>query len=361
MRRPCYPFPGRGGASATIPGVNGPRPPTIVTCEMHTGGEPVRIIESGYPPLAGETILDKRRYAREKFDHLRTALLHEPRGHFDMYGVIPVEPDLPEADLAVLFIHNEGYSLMCGHAVLALGRYAVDKGMTEAVEPETRMVVQCPCGPVTVYAEVREGRTGRVRFHSVGAFAHRLGRTAQVPGFGPVSYDTAYGGAFYALAPAAAFGLDVRRSPVAELRAAAVALSGAVAGEGGLSHPDSEELAYLYGSILTDGIDDERPSANICVFADAQVDRSPTGSGVTARMALRYAKGQVRAGEERVFVSVAGSEMTGKVVSAAGGGSGVGGDHPVTTVEVAGKAHYTGAARFTMEDDDPFPRGFLLR
>ena len=347
--------------SATIWGVNGARPLTITACEMHTGGEPVRIIESGYPPLLGETILDKRRYARENFDHLRTALMHEPRGHFDMYGVIPVEPDLPEADLAVLFIHNEGYSLMCGHAALALGRYAVDKGMVEAEEPETRMVIQCPCGPVTVYTEVREGRTGRVRFHSVGAFAYQLGRTAQVSGYGPVSYDTAYGGAFYALAPAAAFGLDVRRSPVAELRAAAVALSGAVTGEGGLSHPDSEELAYLYGSILTDGIDDERPSANICVFADAQVDRSPTGSGVTARMALRYAKGQVRPGEERVFVSVAGSEMTGKLASVDSGGSGVGGDHPVTTVEVAGRAHYTGASRFTMENDDPFPRGFLLR
>lgn len=339
--------------------MNGPLPPTIVTAEMHTGGEPVRIVESGYPPLRGETILDKRRYARERFDHLRTALMHEPRGHFDMYGVIPVEPDLPEADLAVLFIHNEGYSLMCGHAVLALGRYAVDKGLVEAVEPETRMVIQCPCGPVTVYAEVREGRAGRVRFHSVGAFAYELGRTAQVPGYGPVPYDTAYGGAFYALAPASAFGLDVRSSPASELRAAASALS-AAAGDCELAHPDSGELAYLYGSILTDGVDDERPSANICVFADAQVDRSPTGSGVTARMAVRYAQGLVGPGEERVFVSVTGSEMTGKVVSVAVG-SGVGDNHPVTVVEVAGRAYYTGSARFTIEPDDPLPAGFLLR
>ena len=351
---------GGAGRSATIPVVNGPRLPTIVTAEMHTGGEPVRIVESGYPALAGETILDKRRYARERFDHLRTALMHEPRGHFDMYGVIPVEPDLPEADLAVLFIHNEGYSLMCGHAVLALGRYAVDKGLVEAQEPETRMVIQCPCGPVTVYAEVRGGRAGRVRFHSVGAFAYGLGRTAQVPGYGPVPYDVAYGGAFYALAPASAFGRDVRNSPASELRAAASALSEAVAGECELAHPDSGELAYLYGSILTDGVEDERPSANICVFADAQVDRSPTGSGVTARMAARYARGQVKPGEERVFTSVTGSEMTGKVVSVAPG-SGVGGNHPVAVVEVAGRAHYTGSARFTIEPDDPLPAGFLLR
>lgn len=334
---------------------------TISTAEMHTGGEPVRIIESGYPPLRGETILDKRRFARENYDHLRTALMHEPRGHFDMYGVIPAEPDLPEADFAVLFMHNQGYSLMCGHAVIALGRYAVDRGWVEAEEPETRMVIQCPCGPVEVFTEVREGRAGRVRFHSVGAFAYAIDRTAEVPGWGPVSYDVAYGGAFYALAPASAFGLDVRRSPVSDLRAAASALSGAVAADCELAHPDSEEMAYLYGSILTDGIDDDRPSANICVFADAQVDRSPTGSGVTARMALRFAKGQAAAGEERVFVSVAGSEMTGEVSATTGEGSGVGGGHPVVTVEVAGQAHYAGSAQFVIEPDDPFPRGFLLR
>ena len=119
---------------------------TITTAEMHTGGEPVRIVESGYPPIHGSTILDKRRYVRAELDHLRTALMHEPRGHFDMYGVIPVEPDLPEADLAVLFMHNSGYSTMCGHAVIALGRYAVDRGLVPKVAPETRMVIQCPCG-----------------------------------------------------------------------------------------------------------------------------------------------------------------------------------------------------------------------
>ena len=143
----------------------------IETVEMHTGGEPVRIIVSGYPTLSGRTLLEKRRDARGRLDHLRRRLMHEPRGHFDMYGALPVEADRPEAAFAVLFLHNEGYSTMCGHATIALGRWAVDNGRVKAVEPETRFVLQCPCGPVAVTVEVKDGRAGRVRFESVPAFA----------------------------------------------------------------------------------------------------------------------------------------------------------------------------------------------
>lgn len=323
---------------------------------MHTGGEPVRIVESGYPPIPGETILDKRRYVRENLDHLRRLLMHEPRGHFDMYGVIPVEPDLPEADLAVLFMHNEGYSTMCGHATIALGRYAVDRRLVARVEPETRVVIQCPCGPVTAFVEVRDGVAGRVRFRSVGAFAFALDHSVEVEGYGSIRFDIGYGGAFYAVAETSQFGLDVRRSKARELVAAAAALTEAVRRELVLTHPHHEDLADLYGSILTDGVEDSRTSANICVFADSQVDRSPTGSGVTARMALRYARGRVGTGEERVFESVVGSTMTGKVVSEQTVGT-----LPAVTVEVGGHAYYTGSASFVVEPDDPFGSGFLVR
>jgi proline racemase len=134
---------------------------TIETVEMHTGGEPVRIIVSGYPTLPGATLLDKRRAARERFDHVRRRLMHEPRGHYDMYGALPVAADHPGAAFAVLFLHNEGYSTMCGHATIALGRWAVDTGRVPAAEPETRFVLQCPCGPVQVAVEVRNGKAWR--------------------------------------------------------------------------------------------------------------------------------------------------------------------------------------------------------
>src|SRR5215510_4750848 len=132
----------------------------IQTVEMHTGGEPVRLVVGGYPPIPGATILAKRRHAQAHLDHLRRLLIFEPRGHFDMYGVLPVEPDLPGADLAVLFIHNEGYSTMCGHAVVALGRYAVDTGRVKLTAPETVVNIQCPCGLVRARVAVEDGKAG---------------------------------------------------------------------------------------------------------------------------------------------------------------------------------------------------------
>jgi trans-L-3-hydroxyproline dehydratase len=332
-------------------------PAAIETVEMHTGGEPVRIVVGGYPPIEGGTILEKRRYARERLDHLRRLLMFEPRGHFDMYGVIPVRPSLPGADLAVLFMHNEGYSTMCGHAVIALGRWAVDRGLVPAAEPETAVNIECPCGLVRALVEVSGGKTGAVRFLSVPAFAFALDRRIEVPGLGPLAIDIGYGGAFYALAPAAAFGLDVRGSRTRDLVDAAATVTEAVKGQVALSHPGGADLAFLYGTILTDGRDkfEDRPTANVCVFAEREVDRSPTGSGVTARIAVQVAKGEIMLGQSRRFESVTGAVFTGRALERTRVGS-----VPAVIVEVGGRAHYTGSARFTLEPGDPLA-GFLLR
>ena len=331
--------------------------PELHTCEMHTGGEPVRIITSGYPPILGATILDKRRYAREHLDHLRCFLMHEPRGHNDMYGVIPVEPDHPDADLAVLFCHNEGYSTMCGHATIAVSRWAVDTGLVPAVEPRTTVGVQCPCGLVTAHVQVRDGRAGLVHFESVGAFAPLLDAKVEVEGAGTVEVDIGYGGAFYAFVPAARFGLDVRTSSARSLVDAAWAVTCAAKAQLELDHPGHEDLAFLYGTILTDGgWGDDRPSANVCVFADRQVDRSPTGSGVTARMAIQQARGLAGVGDERRFSSVTGAVFTGCIVEETRVG-----DHDAVTVLVGGEAHYTGEARFRAEEGDRLAGGFTVR
>lgn len=332
-------------------------PTTIRTVEMHTGGEPVRIVVDGYPELGGDTIMEKRRDARENHDHLRRLLMFEPRGHADMYGVIPARPDHPEADLAVLFMHNEGYSTMCGHATIALGRWAVDRGIVKAVEPETRVALQVPAGLVRVTVDVAGGRTGRARFESVPAFVAASAVPLEVADVGTIPVDVAYGGAFYAFAPASAFGLDVRQSPVADLVDAAWALTTAASAAIPLRHPEDSDLEFLYGSILTDGADDwsETPTANICVFADRQVDRSPTGSGVTARIAIQHARSQVAIGQERRFESIVGSQFTGKAVRETKVG-----DTAAVIVEVGGMAHYTGEGLFTVEDgDDQEP--FLVR
>jgi proline racemase len=326
----------------------------IETVEMHTGGEPVRIIVAGYPPVPGATLLAKRRYLRNHLDHLRRLLMFEPRGHFDMYGVLPVAPDLPGADLAVLFMHNEGYSTMCGHAVIALGRWAVDRGIVARGKTESRLAIQCPCGLVAV----RVAADGAVRFASVPAFAFALDVEVQVPGFGALRIDIGYGGAFYALVPAACFGLDVRRSRARELVDAAASVTHAAKTQLRLEHPEDPELAFLYGTILTDGTQGAggRPSANICVFAEREVDRSPTGSGVTARLAVQHARGLVAVGEERRFESLTGAVFTGQVLQKTGAGG-----FDAVIVEVGGKAHYTGRASFTLEPEDEIGKGFLLR
>jgi len=329
----------------------------IHTVEMHTGGEPVRIVTAGYPPIPGETLLAKRRYAREHLDHLRRTVIFEPRGHYDMYGVVPVDPDRPEADLAVLFMHNEGYSTMCGHATIALGRWAVDSGLVPAVEPLTTLTLQVPAGLVRVSVDVTRGRTGATRFESVPAFVAAEGASVQIPASGPMAIDIAFGGAFYAIVAADAFGLDVRSSPTRDLVDAAWSVTRAVADAVPLDHPDDPDLGFLYGTILTDGDDEwsESPTANVCVFADREVDRSPTGSGVTARIALQYLRGQIEMGAERRFESVTGAVFTGRAIRET-----TAGDHPAVVVEVGGHAYYTGEATFTAESDDPL-EPFLLR
>lgn len=330
----------------------------IETVEMHTGGEPVRIVTAGYPAIPGGTILAKRRHARAHLDHFRRRLMFEPRGHYDMYGVLPVAPDLPGADMAVLFIHNEGYSTMCGHATIALGRYALDQGLIKAgPDGRAKLNLQCPCGLVEVTVISDGPYRGRVSFMSVPAFAFALDLAIEVPGQGKVTLDIGYGGAFYALLPAATFGLDVRGSRTRDLVAAASAVTEAVKAQVKLDHPDDADLAFLYGTILTDGGDGKHtPSANVCVFAAAEVDRSPTGSGVTARLAVMAAKGEVADGDWRQFESVTGAVFDGRVAAhlAAGRFSAI-------RAEVAGHAYYTGQSVFTIEEADPLKDGFLLK
>lgn len=329
----------------------------LTVIDMHTGGEPLRIITAGYPVIPKGTILDKRTYVRDKLDHLRKILMFEPRGHYDMYGALLVEPDLPGADLAVLFMHNEGYSTMCGHAIIALGRYAVDKGLVTKTEPVTRIGIECPCGLVVADVEVVDGKAGNVSFESVPAFLFASDLVIDLPGIGIVTYDIAYGGAFYALADCAQFGLEFGRDPVRKFTDAADALTEAVKKTVPLSHPDADDLAFLYGTILTDGGDGKSaPTKNVCVFADREVDRSPTGSGVTARMAAFAAKGTLGANEIRTFESITGARFTASLASRTSAGT-----HPAVSVRVTGRAYYSGEASYVVEPDDPLGAGFLVR
>ena len=236
---------------------------------MHTGGEPVRIVVSGFPPVPGATILEKRRFARENLDHLRKLLIFEPRGHHDMYGVIPVEPDLAEADIAVLFIHNEGYSTMCGHAVIALGRYAVDQRLVAPKAPVTELAIQCPCGLVRVKVAVEETPagfvSGAVAFESVPSFAFALNLERRCAGAGPGSPRHRLWRRFLCIVEAGAIGLDLQATPLDRLADAADRITRAVAASVPLDHPGGSDLAFLYGTILTDGGDGAQTAEPQCL------------------------------------------------------------------------------------------------
>jgi trans-L-3-hydroxyproline dehydratase len=330
----------------------------LTVVDMHTGGEPLRIVTGGYPPIPAGTILEKRAWVRDNLDHLRKILIFEPRGHYDMYGAVLVEPNLPGADLAVLFMHNEGYSTMCGHAIIALGRYAVDQGIVAAREPVTTVNIECPCGMVVASVEVTGGKAGAVSFESVPAFLFARDWSVKLPGYGEITFDIAYGGAFYALADCRQFGLEFGQTRVRDFVDAATALTDKLKAEFPLSHPDHGDLAFLYGTILADGGDGSGGSAtkNVCVFAKAEVDRSPTGSGVTARLAAMHAKGEIAIGETRIFESIVGSQFTGAVARTTRAGP-----HEAIVARVGGRAFYSGKAEFIVEEGDPLGRGFLVR
>lgn len=315
--------------------------------DMHTAGEPVRIVTGGYPPLRGNTILEKRRDARERLDHIRKVLMLEPRGHAGMYGVIPTEPCDPSADLAVLFTHNEGYSTMCGHATIAIGRWAVESGRV----PGSKFRLEVPCGVVDVEATLANGRVTHSAFESVPSFASHLDQRVAVPGFGDVAFDISFGGAYYAILAASSIGLPFFETPLARLVDAGIRITDAVRRAIPIEHPTEQDLGFLYGTILIDDAPLDQPSYNLCIFAEGQIDRSPTGSGATARMALDHARGRIAAGVTREIRGVSGAGFTACV-------SKVKPEH--VQVRVGGQSHVMGETEFIVEEGDPLAAGFEL-
>lgn len=329
--------------------------PSLRFTDMHMAGEPVRIVTGGYPELAGASILDKRRVAREQHDQLRRAMMLEPRGHAGMYGVIPVKPSHPEAIIGVLFTHHEGYSTMCGHATIALGRWIVDQGLVEKTEPVTRFAIEAPCGLLRLACRIAQGAVTHVSFESVPAFVEARDLVVETPGYGKIIADIGYGGAYYAILPSSRFGLDFFKTPIDQLVDAAGALTDRLRATYKLAHPESADLGFFYGTILTDDAAPDAESANLCIFAERQIDRSPTGSGVTARMTLDHAKGLISAGQERVFRGVSGEPMIGRIVGAAPYAK-----PGAVTVEVGGQGYYSGSGEFIVEPGDRLGHGFDL-
>jgi proline racemase len=315
--------------------------------DYHTAGEPFRIVTDGVDALRGATILDKRRDALGRLDHVRRLLVHEPRGHADMYGCHVVEPNDDGADLGVVFFHNAGYSTACGHGTIALVTWALDSGLVERREGVNHVVVDVPSGRLETWAVVENGRVVSVRFRNVPSFVWAEGVEIRSR-----TVDVAFGGAFYAsleehvepgeLPRLIELGREIKR----ELEAWQDVV-----------HPLEPELRDIYGVVFWQE-EGEAPltQRNVTVFADGEVDRSPCGSGTSARLALLERSGRLPRGAELRHLSIVDTEFRGRVV----GDAEVAGI-PAVVTEVEGSAFRTGEHLFTLDPHDALGDGFLLR
>jgi proline racemase len=315
--------------------------------DYHTGGEPFRIVTGGVDPPTGDTVLDKRRDAMERLDDVRRFLVHEPRGHADMYGCFVVEPNDEDAHLGVVFFHNAGFSTACGHGTIALVTWALDTGVVERKEGKNHVVVDVPSGRLETWAQVKKGRVRSVRFRNVPSYVHASGLE-----IGDHEIEVAFGGAFYA-------SVEERVSPAELPRLIELGreLKRSIESWQEVVHPVEPELRDVYGVIFWQELgDDPLTQRNVTVFANGEVDRSPCGSGTSARLAILDRSGRLPRGEELRHLSIVDTEFRGRVVDEAEV-AGI----PAVITEVEGSAYRTGEHVFTLDPDDPLSDGFLLR
>jgi trans-L-3-hydroxyproline dehydratase len=335
------------------------RPPAhwncITTIDMHTGGEPLRVFTAGLPPIEGRTILEKRRYFREHYDHIRKAAMWEPRGHADMYGAVITRSR--DADLDVFFLHNEGYSTMCGHAIIGLTKLVFETGIVPKDGDNPELAINAPAGRIHAHATIENGKVREVSFRNVPSFLYLRDEQVEVPGIGSVRFDVAYGGAFYAFVEARPLGLSLTSEHYHQLIDYGRRIKQAVMASFSIKHPFEPELSFLYGTIFT-GPASERNhhSRNVCIFADGEVDRSATGTGVSARAALHHAKDELNLNEKMTIESIIGSTMTVQAVEATKFGP-----YDAVVPEVSGTASIIGKNEFYFDPDDPLGTGFFLR
>jgi proline racemase len=323
--------------------------------DSHTEGMPTRVITGGLQPLPGATMLDRKQFFEAELDHLRLLLMREPRGHGAMSGAFLQPPTRPDADWGVLFIEVSGLLPMCGHGTIGVATVLVETGMVEVTEPQTRIRLDTPAGLVEARVDVHEGRAVGVTIRNVPSFLLAREREVEVPGIGRVTYDMAFGGNFYAILPAASVGLAAEPSAAARLIESGLAIMTAIEAAERPVHPLDERLAgcrhVVFHQPGRDGADARAATA----IHPGWLDRSPCGTGTSARLAQLHARGEVDPGRSFVNESVLGTRFTGRIVAT----TDVGG-RPAIVPEISGRAWVTGMGHYLLDPDDPFPAGFAL-
>ena len=329
---------------------------TISTIDAHTAGEPLRLIVDGFPAVEGTTMLERREWVRANCDHLRTALMLEPRGHADMYGALLTEPERADSDAGVLFMHNQGYSTMCGHGVIAVVTIALERGLIRPRDASNEVVLDSPAGRIQASAHRDEmNLVTRVSFRNVPSFV-LYGGVPVALGNRQIRADVAFGGAFYAIVDSEAAGIPIVPARLPDLRRAGMEIKHAIEAALTVAHPDEPQLAGIYGTIFTGPPSTaDADLRNVTIFADAEVDRSPCGTGTCAVMAVLAAMGVLTPEQSFTHESIIGSRFTGRIERETSVG-----ELPAIVPRLEGEAFITGENRFVIDDRDPFKYGFRI-
>jgi proline racemase len=328
----------------------------ITAIDTHTEGNPERVVTGGIPSISGKTMLEKSKYVRDHMDYLRTMLVHEPRGHSNMYAALLVPPTVDQADIGVLYLEPGGYVTMCGHGTIGICSVLVETGIIEAREPETEIVLDTPAGLVRAKVAVKNGRAESVTIRNVPSFLYKADIELDVPDVGHVKLDIAYGGNFYAILEADSVGLEVTTENANEIIAMGAKIWQTVNEQVEIHHPLEPQIDCInYVEFCAPAIHPKATLRNAVVVPPAGMDRSPCGTGTSAKMATLYTKGQLQLNEEFVHESIIGTLFFCQLIEETKIG-----EYQAVVPTIRGSAYITGIHQFVVDERDPFPGGFQL-
>ena len=338
-------------------------PNQIIAVDSHTAGEPTRLVVGGLPPLPGDTVNDKRLYLQEHYDEARLLLTREPRGHRDMFGAVVTEPNSPDGDFGLIYMDARRYPYMCGHATIGAVTTFLEMGWlpVAAEATEQTVVVDTPSGPVPTRAFLRRDADGRVRVDSVAirlvpSFVQTTERPLTVPGVGTFRVDLVCVGGYFAMISADQIEIALTAAKAPALARLGMAVIAAANEQLSIEHPTRPWVNTVdVTEIYEPHRGRDAPTRSAVVYGESHVDRSPCGTGTSAKMALYHHQGELAVGETIISEGLLGTTFRGRIVDTT-----TVGDRPAIVPEIRGSAHLTGLHRFFVRDDDPFPEGFLF-
>ncbi|SET29245.1 proline racemase [Natronincola peptidivorans] len=328
----------------------------IHAIDSHTMGEPTRIIVGGVPKIPGKTMADKKKYLEDNLDYVRTSLMHEPRGHNDMFGSVITNTTIEEADFGIIFMDGGGYLNMCGHGSIGAATVAVESGMVKVEEPYTFITMESPAGLIKARVKVENGKAKEVSITNVPSFLYKTDVAIDVPQIGKVTLDISFGGSFFAIIDAKQLGVKVETAQSDELIKLGLQIRDIVNRTVKVQHPEQSHINSVdLVEIFDEATHPEAHYKNAVIFGQGQLDRSPCGTGTSAKLATLFTKGQFSEEEEFVYESITGTIFKGKIV-----GHEKVGDYDAIIPEITGSAYITGFNHFVIDPEDPLKYGFCL-